>query len=116
MRNKLVMAIMACAIFFIPNALRAQSDATPGMTTKFKVLGNCGMCEKRIEKAAKIKGVSSAEWDVETKMLTVSFDETKTKPSKIHAAVAAAGHDTEKVKADDKVYANLHGCCQYERE
>jgi hypothetical protein len=35
----------------------AQTNAVPGMTTKFKVYGNCGMCEKRIEKAAKIKGV-----------------------------------------------------------
>ena len=85
------------------------------MTTKFKVFGNCGMCEKRIEKAAKIDGVSAADWDEDTKILTITFDETKVKPSQVHQAVAAVGHDTEKVKADDAVYANLHECCQYER-
>ena len=106
-------------IFFLnltnPILCSAQANATSGMTTKFKVYGNCGMCEKRIEKAAKIEGVTSADWDVDTKMLTIQFDETKVKPSKVHQAVAAVGHDTDKVRADDKVYAKLHGCCQYER-
>ena len=116
MRNIFFLAIIACAFLFNPNALSAQSTAAAGTTTKFKVYGNCGMCEKRIEKAAKIKGVQSADWDVETKILTVHFNENKTKPSKMQAAVAAVGHDTEKVKAKDAVYNKLHGCCQYERE
>jgi copper chaperone CopZ len=85
------------------------------MTAKFKVYGNCGMCEKRIEKAAKIEGVTVADWDVDTKMLSVTFDAAKVKPGQIHKAVAAVGHDTDKVKADDAVYNDLHGCCQYDR-
>ncbi|MCC6279462.1 MAG: heavy-metal-associated domain-containing protein [Saprospiraceae bacterium] len=100
------------------NTTQAQAglsaDGTT-MTTKFKVFGNCGMCKKRIEKAAKIDGVTAADWDVDSKILTIIFDETKVKPSQVHRAVAAVGHDTEKVKADDAVYANLHECCQYER-
>ncbi len=98
-----------------PITTDAQSDASSGMTTKFKVYGNCGMCEKRIEKAAKIKGVTLADWDIDTKILTVQFDETKVKPGKIHDAVAAVGHDTDKVRAKDKVYNKLHSCCKYER-
>ena len=109
-------------IFFLLGAfgLHAQeapkSEAVAEMTTKFKVYGNCGMCEKRIEKAAKLDGVSSADWNEETKMLTVTFDAQKVKPGQIHKAVAAVGHDTDKVKAPDEVYAELHGCCQYERQ
>jgi copper chaperone CopZ len=91
------------------------AEAQVGTTTKLKVYGNCGMCEKRIEKAAEIEGVSSAEWDAATQMLVVVFDAAKVKPSQIHSAVAAVGHDTDKVRADDKVYENLHGCCKYER-
>ncbi|MDO8368599.1 MAG: heavy-metal-associated domain-containing protein [Saprospiraceae bacterium] len=93
----------------------AQTDRKPGMTAKFTVYGNCGMCEKRIEKAAKIKGVSAVDWDVDTKILTVRFDENKVKPLKIHEAVAAVGHDTDNVRAKDKVYNKLHSCCLYER-
>ncbi len=90
-------------------------DNAEGMTTKFKVYGNCGMCEKRIEKAAKIEGVVLADWDVDSKILTVTFDPVKVKPSQLHKAVAAVGHDTDKERADDAVYEQLHGCCKYER-
>ena len=106
------------SIIFLLNISVAQSQTTvivEEMTSKFKVYGNCGMCEKRIEKAAKIEGVSSADWNVETKILTITFNPAVVRPSQVHTAVAAVGHDTEKVRADDEVYANLHGCCQYER-
>ena len=85
-------------------------------TEKFKVYGNCGMCEKRIETAAKsVEGVSAADWNTETKMIEVSFDTTKTDVHKIHMAIAKAGHDTEMHKATDEAYNKLPGCCHYER-
>lgn len=85
-------------------------------TETFKVYGNCGMCEKRIEKAANgVDGVSKSDWNKETKMLEVTFDEAKTSVHKVHMAVAAVGHDTDMHKAKDEVYNNLHDCCKYER-
>lgn len=85
-------------------------------TEKFKVYGNCGMCEKRIETAAKsVEGVTAADWNIETKMIEVSFDTIKTDVHKIHIAIANAGHDTEMHKATDEVYDKLPGCCHYER-
>ncbi len=83
-------------------------------TEEFKVYGNCGMCENRIEKAASaLDGVSKADWDKETQMLDITFDDSKVKVEDVHKAVAKAGHDTEKVKADDEVYNALPGCCLY---
>lgn len=85
-------------------------------TETFKVRGNCGMCEKRIEKAANsVAGVDSADWNKETKMIEVSFDDSKTDVHKVHMAIAKAGHDTEMHKAKDEVYNELPGCCQYDR-
>ena len=85
-------------------------------TEKFKVKGNCGMCEKRIEKAAlSVDGVSKADWDKETKKLAVIFDDTKTSTDKIEVAVAKVGHDTPKHKASEEVYSELPGCCKYDR-
>jgi periplasmic mercuric ion binding protein len=85
-------------------------------TEKFKVKGNCGMCEKRIEKAAlDVEGVSQADWNKETKELTVVLNGSKTSADKVHKAVAAVGHDTDKVKAKDEVYNKLHSCCKYDR-
>ena len=85
-------------------------------TEKFEVKGNCGMCETRIEKAAKsVDGVSIADWDQETKMLTVAFDSTKTSVNKVQMAIAEAGHDTPMHKAKDDVYDKLPDCCKYDR-
>lgn len=83
---------------------------------KFKVYGNCGMCEKRIEKAAtSVEGVSTAEWDKKTQMIQVELDDSKTNVHKVHMAIAKVGHDTDLHKAKDEVYNELPGCCKYER-
>ncbi len=85
-------------------------------TEKFEVKGNCGMCEKRIEKAAlSVDGVSKADWNKETKQIEVVLDDTKTNVHQVHLAIAKVGHDTELHKANDEVYNKLPGCCKYDR-
>jgi mercuric ion binding protein len=85
-------------------------------TEKFKVYGNCGMCEKRIEKAANaVEGVTSSDWDKDTKQMVVVYDNSKTSLMDIEKAIAAVGHDTDMVKADDEAYNALPSCCQYDR-
>ena len=62
-------------------------------TEKFKVYGNCCMCETRIEKAVtELAGVTKADWDVETKMLEVSFDESKLKLDDVYHQVLTCFH------------------------
>jgi len=110
MKNKI---FNLAVIFFF---LGIMSGFAQSETEEFKVYGNCGMCENRIENAATaVAGVSSAEWDSETEMLKVSFDKKKTDTHKIQMAIAKVGHDTDMHKADDAVYDDLPGCCQYER-
>lgn len=85
-------------------------------TEKVKVNGNCNMCKARIEKAAKaVDGVISANWDKDTKMMDLAFDDSKTDVHKVEMAIANAGHDTKMHKATDEAYNKLPGCCQYER-
>ncbi len=83
---------------------------------KFEVAGNCGMCETRIESAAKsVDGVSAADWDKETQMIEVNYNSDKVDIHKVHMAIAKAGHDTKMHKASDEAYNKLPGCCKYER-
>ncbi|MEY3194639.1 MAG: hypothetical protein RIQ78_736, partial [Bacteroidota bacterium] len=66
--------VFSLFLLFSTGALQAQKGGHAAlMTAKFKVYGNCGMCEQRIEKAASIKGVKSADWDVDTKILSITF-------------------------------------------
>jgi copper chaperone CopZ len=105
-------------IIFITFVLAATSlySQTPDKsekTEKVKVSGQCGMCESRIEKAATIEGVVNADWSDETKILTITYNSTKTSKSEILKNVAAAGHDNEAFKADPEAYKSLPGCCKY---
>lgn len=84
------------------------------ISTKFKVFGNCEMCQARIEKVVnKFKNVEESEWSPETKMLTIFYKETMPDITEIQKAIAAVGHDTETFKAVDAVYAKLPKCCLY---
>jgi periplasmic mercuric ion binding protein len=88
-------------------------DMASAKTETIKVSGNCGMCKERIEKAAKVKGVSKADWNKDTKTLTLVYNPAVVKSDDVQKGIAAVGHDTEKFKADTKTYNSLPGCCKY---
>lgn len=104
---------LAIAMAVTSLTVSAQNKSTK--TESIKVWGNCGMCQTRIEKAAKEAGASEAKWDAESNMLAVTYKTSKTSIKDIEQKVASVGHDTKSFKADDAVYNKLHGCCKYER-
>lgn len=92
-----------------------QNANVTSITETFKVWGKCNMCKSRIEKTVLTKGVSKASWDGKTQLLTVTFDPSVTNKDEMSKKLASVGHDTEKYKAPDDVYAKLPMCCHYER-
>jgi periplasmic mercuric ion binding protein len=84
---------------------------------EFTVLGNCGMCKERIEKAAfSVKGVRTAQWDRQKQSLALAYRTNQTSQDAVERAIAKAGHDTENFLTDEKTYANMHHCCVYKRD
>ncbi len=79
----------------------------------FTVRGVCDMCEERIEDAALIKGVRSAEWDRHTQTIRVIYKTKQVNADEIKTAIAKAGHDTDEILAEDEAYAKLPDCCAY---
>jgi len=114
MKTVKLVLVTVIALFFVSNIF-AQTGAksSAAKTETIKVSGNCGMCKERIETAAKMDGVASASWNKDTKVLTLAYNPTVVKSEDVQKKIAAAGHDTEKFKADDKAYAKLPGCCKY---
>jgi copper chaperone CopZ len=107
-------------VLLMTTGVFALSQTTPQKsggpkTETFKVWGKCEMCKDRIEKTAKAEGATKASWDAKTSLLTVSYDPSKTSKDALSKKLASVGHDTEKYKADDKVYNALPACCHYER-
>jgi hypothetical protein len=109
MKTLRILSITTCLLMAV-NVSFAQAK-----TETFKVSGNCGMCKSKIEKAAKAAGATSAEWNKETKMITVSFNSSSTSTAKIQKKIAAVGYDNEGAVAPQESYDKLHGCCKYER-
>jgi copper chaperone CopZ len=93
----------------------SQMNMSSSKTESFKVWGKCDMCKARIEKTVTAEGATSASWDVKSQMLTVTYDPSKTNKDELSKKLASVGHDTEKYKAPDDVYAKLPACCHYER-
>jgi Cu(I)/Ag(I) efflux system membrane fusion protein len=90
---------------------------TPLVAASLTVQGLCGMCRQRIETtAAALSGVSSAEWDAETKRLLLRHDPSRASLDAISRALAAVGHDTNLHKAPHDVYNALPACCKYREE
>lgn len=111
MTSKSYVFSLVC-ILFISISTFAQKNKSEDI----KVWGNCGMCKSTIEKAAKSAGAAEADWNEDTKILTVSYDASNSGNQKIQKAVAAAGYDTQDLTAPEDVYNKLHGCCKYDRK
>lgn len=85
-------------------------------TETIKVAGECGMCKKKIEAAAKEAGATYALWNTDSKVITVKYNNnSSTNKAKIEQAIAGVGYDTQNVKASNEAYNKLHECCKYER-
>jgi periplasmic mercuric ion binding protein len=107
---KTILIIFAYIISF-SSFLIAQEDVEK--KAEFKVFGNCASCKSRIEKSLSIKEVKSAVWNKKTKMLSVAYLSPAITADSLQKRIAAVGHDTEKYKAPDSVYAGLPSCCLY---
>lgn len=104
--------ILTIALAFFTFTINAQTVKTETI----KVYGNCAQCRSHIQKAASAAGATVAKWNVDTKILTVSYDATKTDSKKIQAKIAEAGYDTQDATASDAAYNKLDECCQYDRK
>lgn len=117
MKN-LVMAIIATFTLAFGAQAQQPTDSLTytknGMAViKIKTSAVCDMCQETLEKAmAYEKGVKESHLDVDSKMLTVTFDPKKTSVTNIRKAVNLAGYDADGQLADQRAYNNLNPCCK----
>ena len=102
MKNIFLALLMVCTVGVFAKTI----------TQKILVKGQCGDCKERIEKALDMPGVSFAEWNKETKMLTVRYNDKKVSENDIHATISELGYATDKVEANKASQAALAKCCQ----
>ncbi len=82
----------------------------------FFVDGICGMCKTRIEDMANsVKGVKWAEWNLDSKLLLVKFEDD-INTEKLAKVLSKGGHDNWLSTSKDGAYNKLHSCCKYRTE
>lgn len=109
--------IRKSVLLLVPVLLMSCNSSIPNaVTRKVKIYGNCGMCEETIETATLKDGIAEADWDVNTKIATITFDSTKTDLNAILKRVSESGYDNDYFTAPDNVYNKLHTCCKYVRK
>ena len=107
--------IMLCLIFSgVTTYSQVNKISSTDTIVTFKVFGACEwQCKPRIEAASKEKGVKSAVWNVDTKLLSLVYDPSRTTLDKIQNRIVTAGHDLQNKKTKDVVYNELPSCCRY---
>lgn len=106
-----IIFVLSILLMAAPGYCRTGTPADSVVT--FKVSGVCDLCKKRIEDALELKGVRHAEWNIVSKMLTVSYDPSKISLRRMVNKIAEAGHDSYYRQAPELAYNALPSCCHY---
>ena len=102
--------VILLGIFFTANGIAQKVDS-------IFAKGNCEHCKERIEHTIqKMNGMKKVQWEASINQVICEYDSTLISNDNIQQAIAKAGHDTKKYRAEDKVYKNLPACCKYDRD
>lgn len=114
MKNSIqnIVLLLSIAVFSVSCEAQIKNEKKETV----KISGNCDMCEETIEKAGNLKKIASIDWNKNTKLATISYDDKKTNKEEILKRIALAGYDSESFLAPEDAYKNLPECCQYKRE
>jgi len=102
--------LLTIALLFSGNSMAQQKK---NQTIEIQSSVVCGMCEKRvIENMAFEKGVKKIKVDLETKIVTITFNTEKTDKEKLKKALTKIGYDADELAANEKAYQKLPPCCK----
>lgn len=110
---KVMMAVLVLIAFSFVGATKASAQSKKTSVIEIKTSAVCGTCKEKIEGGlAYEKGVKKAKLNLETKVVTVEYVESKTTPEKIRLAISKLGYDADGIPADKVAYSKLSPCCK----
>ncbi len=97
MKTLFLTLISIFVLSIMTTTLTASDTAVKTAVFKCKEV-NCSGCQKHItETVNSLEGIKSVKVDLDTKLVTVVYDDSKTSLASIKAAIEDAGYDTETV-------------------
>jgi copper chaperone CopZ len=109
-------AIIIMSVVGLLSTSISYSQIKNAKTETITIYGNCGMCETTIEKAGSKSKMYKTDWNVDTKMASITYDGKKTTADAVLKIIALSGYDNASFLAPDEAYNKLDGCCKYERK
>lgn len=103
------------AIIAILQGNNAGAQVNNATTETVKIYGNCDRCKNSIEQAGNGKTTAIVQWNKDSKMAVISFNNKKTNLSAVLKNIALAGYDNQEFLAPDAAYNKLPDCCKYKR-
>jgi periplasmic mercuric ion binding protein len=108
---KIVVSIMMLAILMACGT--SKNDGNTKQTVEIQTNAECGTCKKIIEKELNyVKGITFADLDVPSKVLTVKFNSSKITLEDIRIRITKIGYNADDLKADPSAQSELPACCQ----
>lgn len=105
--------VLSLALALLAGRAAAQDKGLA--TLDVRTSSVCDMCEKTIEEGLLYeKGVKTADLDLATNVVHVSYDSGKTSPERIRTAITKLGYYADEQPGDEKAFRNLPACCQKE--
>lgn len=114
MRFQTIIIISLLSVFFYSEGFAQSNSDKRTVEGEFWAAGVCGMCKNRIETALDVPGVKFAIWEKDSQLVRVVYRQDKVSLESLMEKVAKVGHQTKTIQKDDKAYADLPRCCQYE--
>jgi Protein of unknown function (DUF3347) len=109
-------AVIILSVVALLSTIVTQAQIKNAKTETVKVNGDCSMCKITIEKVGSKKKQYKTDWDADTKLAIITYDNKKAGLDAILKNIALSGYDNVKYLAPDEAYYKLPNCCQYKRE
>jgi len=106
--------ILSTLILLLGIQAYGQQPATAdGNKVEIKTSAICDMCKHAIEyDLAFEKGVKSAELNLDTKVVTITFNPKKTSAEILRTRITKVGYHADEMKRDPVAYEKLPACCK----
>jgi len=105
--------MMLLFISFASFAQKEPVEVKDGYKIEIQTSGICEMCKYTLEKDLTFeKGVKSADFNLDNKVLTLIYNQNKTDPQKLRERITKIGYHADTLWRDDEAYKKLPICCK----
>ncbi|MBV6643927.1 MAG: cation transporter [Cyclobacteriaceae bacterium] len=107
MRRELLLTIM-CFLSLVAMAQKKEAQQVAIQTSAI-----CEMCKEKIEyELTFAKGIKFVELDLDSKIVTVEFNQKKTSAHDIRKRITQIGYHADSLRRDPEGYEKLPFCCK----